>query len=287
MSSPHPTADDLRLALARYDAEARPGAFHTGRYRLRYSTWGDAAGRPLVFVHGLADVPRSFAMLMRPLVEAGFRCIGYDLADSRSDGANLGMYRHPHYADDLVALLDHLGVAQADVLGSSFGSTITLRALAAYPARFRRGILQGGFARRPLLRIERGLARLGRYWPGRMSDLIIRERAMLRLEGKPFAGCAPEVLRFLLHNSGQSSIRAVARRALLLDRLDLRPLLPTIAHPVLMIGGDRDTIVPRRWEAEVEAGLKNVRRVELSPCGHYPQYTLPRLMAEAVREFLA
>jgi alpha-beta hydrolase superfamily lysophospholipase len=129
-----PTADDLRRALARYDAEARPGAFHTGRYRLHYATWGDTAGRPLVFVHGLADVPRSFAMVMRPLVEAGYRCVGYDLADGRDDGANLGMYRHPHYADDLVALLDHLHIAQADVLGSSFGSTVTLRALATYPA---------------------------------------------------------------------------------------------------------------------------------------------------------
>jgi pimeloyl-ACP methyl ester carboxylesterase len=53
-----------------------------------------------------------------------------------------------------------------------------------------------------------------------------------------------------------------------------------------MVGGDIDRIVPRQWEAEVEEGLPDVRRVEFSPCGHYPQYTHPRRLAEVVREFL-
>ena len=76
--------------------------------------------------------------------------------------------------------------------------------------------------------------------------------------------------------------------AIALDiRLDLRPLLPSVPHPVLMIGGDRDTIVPRRYEAEVEAGLPDVRRVEFAPCGHYPQYTLPDATAEELARFWA
>ncbi len=53
-----------------------------------------------------------------------------------------------------------------------------------------------------------------------------------------------------------------------------------------MIGGDRDTIVPRECEREVELGLPDVRRHELSECGHYPQYTRPHQTAEAMAEFL-
>ncbi|OWK45123.1 alpha/beta fold hydrolase [Fimbriiglobus ruber] len=287
MHSPHPTAADLARAVARYDAETRPGVLQTPRYRLRYVSWGKPTERPLVFVHGMADQPRSFAMLMSQLVDAGFWCVGYDLANGASDGAVLGMYKHRDFAADLIALLDHLGAKTVDALGSSFGSTIVLRSLATYPDRFRRAVLQGGFARRPLNRFERGLCRLGRYWPWTMGQLIIRERMMLRYDGPAFDGCPPEVFQFLLQCSGATPARAAARRTLIIDKLDLRPFLPTIPHPVLMIGGDRDAIVFREFEADVERGLKNVRRVEYSPCGHYPQYTMPGPMAAEMKDFLA
>lgn len=279
------TAADLHESLARFDAETVPGSFRTPRYQLRYVTWGDAEKPPIVIVHGLCDLPRSFAMLMRRFVDAGFRCVSYDLADGHGDGANLGMYRHRDFAADLIALLDHLEIETTDILGSSFGSTVTLRALAEYPDRFRRAVLQGGFPRRPLMRIERGLSRIGRYWPWRMGDLPIRQSVMAKLEKPSFSGADPAVFRFLLGNSGQTPIRAACRRALILDKLDLRPLLPRIPHPVLMIGGDRDTIVPRHLESDVETGVRTIRRVEYSPCGHYPQYTLPGPMSDEILRF--
>ncbi|HET6572337.1 MAG TPA: alpha/beta hydrolase [Fimbriiglobus sp.] len=287
MSPPFATASDLNAALARYDAEAARGAVHTGRYRLRYVVWGESDRPPLVFVHGLSDRARSFAMVMARLVDAGSRCVGYELPNGLDDGANLGMYKHPHLVADLIALLDHLGIDNADLIGSSFGTTVALRALATHPGRFRRGVLKGGFARRPLRWTERGLARLGRYWPWRLGQLPGYRQVMARLEGQGFSHCPPEVFRFLLACGGAAPARAVARRALMLDTLDLRPLLPAVPHPVLMIGGDRDGIVPRWCEEEVERGLKDVRRVELTPCGRYPQYTLPGATAEAITGFLA
>jgi pimeloyl-ACP methyl ester carboxylesterase len=278
------TAAELTSALARYDAEAVPGSLRTPRYRLRYTTWADGP-RTLVIAHGMCDLARSFAVLTAHLA-GEFRCVGYEVADGRGDGANLGAYRHSDFAHDLIALLDHLGIERADVLGSSFGSSIAMRTAWLYPDRVRRVVLQGGFARRPLLRIERGLSRVGRYWPWRMGDLPIRDTAMRRLEAEAFASAPPEVFDHLIANSGRTPVRAAARRTLIIDKLDLRPLLPHIRHPVLMVGGDRDRIVPRRYEAEVEAGLPDVRRVEFSPCGHYPQYTHPGPMADAVRRFL-
>jgi pimeloyl-ACP methyl ester carboxylesterase len=280
------TTAELSAALARCDAEATRGAVHTGRYRCRYVVWGESDRPPLVFVHGLTDQARSFAMLMARLVDAGFRCVGYELPSGLGDGANLGTLRHPDLVADLTALLDHLKIGRADLLGSSFGTTVALRALATHPDRFRRGVLKGGFARRPLRWTERGPARLGRYWPLRLGQLPGYRQVMARLEGQGFAHCPPEVFGFLVACGGAAPARAVARRALMLDTLDLRPLLPAIPHPVLMIGGNCDGIVARWCEAEVERGLKDVRRIELSPCGHYPQYTMPGPTAEAIAGFL-
>ena len=81
------------------------------------------------------------------------------------------------------------------------------------------------------------------------------------------------------------SLEEVQLSLVVIDRL--KPEEVTTAMPVLMIGGDADRIVPQWCEAELERGLADVRRVELSPCGHYPQYTAPARTAEAIRAFLS
>ena len=283
MNSPHPTVSDLHQTLARYDREIVGEKFHTGRYELRYFSWG--TGEPVLLVHGMCDTTRSFAMLMMALVDRGYRVIGYELANGKDDDANLGNYRHEDFVHDLVALLDHLNLSETNIMGSSFGSTVTLRALAMFPNRFRNGVVQGGFPRRPLIRIERGLARIGRYWPWRMEDLTIRNTVMAKLEQQQFVGCPNEVFQFLIECSGLTPIRAASLRGLMIDTLDLRPLLPKIRTPLLMIGGDRDALVPKYLEEEVIAGVPSAKRIEFQPCGHYPQYTMPAPMAEAMDTF--
>src|SRR5436309_2539033 len=79
---------------------------------------------------------------------------------------------------------------------------------------------------------------------------------------------------------------AVARRALLLHQTDLRPLLPRIRQPVLLACGDLDPLVNRGCEETLLRGLPQARRIELSACGHNPQFTHPEILAELVRHFL-
>src|SRR5262249_33519590 len=133
-------------ALERFQREARCGVFDTGGYACRYFVWGQ--GPPLVFVHGLCDDARSLVQPIR-LPSQYFRCVAYEPATGR-EGARLGRYRHADYVEDLFRLLAHLRLEQTDLYGSSFGSTIVLKALRQAPERFPRAVLQGGFARRPL-----------------------------------------------------------------------------------------------------------------------------------------
>lgn len=277
------TDAEWRAALAAFDRHAARAAFHTGRYRMRFAVWG--SGPPLVIVHGLSDAVRGFAMVMNRLA-AHFTCVAYELPNGLDDGANLGAYRHRDYAADLFALLDHLKLGRVALLGSSFGTTVALRALADAPSRFTRCVLKGGFAHRPLKWYERFGARQGRYWSGRLCELPLREFALRRADPATWHGCSPLARELFLRCNGDTPIAAACRRAITLDALDLRPLLPTIRTPVLLIGGDRDRIVPPAAEAELERGLPDVRRIEFAACGHYPQYTHPGATAAAVAAFL-
>src|SRR5207237_10568333 len=147
-----PPAPPLAEVLARWRREATFGVCDTGRYRCRYYAWGQ--GPPIVFIHGLADAPDGFVPMAARLSTA-FRCVAYALPTGAGDGASLGRYRPPHLVADLFALLDHLKLPRAYLFGSSFGTTVALRALAERSDRLPRAVLQGGFAWRPLSRAQR------------------------------------------------------------------------------------------------------------------------------------
>ncbi len=270
-------------SLARAAREAARGTLDTGRYRCRYIDWG--SGPPLLFVPGLADDAESFVLLMARLAEA-FRCVAYDLPNGVTDGARLRRYTHADLVSDALALLDHLGVRQAYLFGSSFGSTIALEAMRRQPARFPRAILQGGFARRPLAPAEILLALLARHCPGPMHRLPGRLSFLRRVHGGPFHGRDPAAWELFVHRSNAAPMAAVAHRAMLLHRLDLRPTLAQLRQPVLLVCGEADPLVGRTCEDELLRGLPCAVRVELAGCGHNPLFSHPDVLADVVRRFL-
>jgi pimeloyl-ACP methyl ester carboxylesterase len=273
----------LSEALARFERDAVQGTCATVRYRLPYYSWGE--GPPLLFVHGVGDSCRSFIQPISRLA-AHFRCIAYDLPSGLRDGARLRRYAHDDLVADVWALLDHLGLRQSYILGSSFGSTIVLKAMHARPERLPRGILQGGLAHRPLRRAERFLAFLARFLPGSMAGIPKREKLLLRATGGAFKELFPDVWNHFLDCSGRARLAAFAGQAYMLHGLDVRPLLPAVRQPVLLICGDQDRVVPRPYDEVLLQGLPNAGRVVIEGCGHVPSYTHPEVLAEVIRQFL-
>jgi pimeloyl-ACP methyl ester carboxylesterase len=280
-SSRHPVI--LEEAQQRFRHEAVRGVCDTGRYRCPYYVWGD--GPVLVFIPGISDDARSF-LLPIALLSRYFRCVAYDLPAGASDGARLSDYRHEDYVADLFALLDQVGARQSYLYGASFGSTIALAALHARPERLPRAVLQGGFARRRLAPAEILLARFARYWTGPMRRLPFRAALLRHSHFAPFAERGPEVWEFFLGRWGSPPLATVARRALVVNQIDLRRLLPAIKRPVLLVCGDRDPLVNRACELELLRGLPEVSRVELPDCGHVPQFSHPEMLADVVYRFL-
>jgi pimeloyl-ACP methyl ester carboxylesterase len=275
---------DFNETLARFQREATRGVCNTGRYRMPYFVWG--SGPPLVVIHGLSDTSTSFVQPVWRL-STHFRCIAYDLPGTvRGDGACPRRLTHDDLIRDLFALLDHLQLDRAYLLASSLGATIALKALHERPQRLPRAILQGAFAHLRLRRTERVLAWIGRLLPGTMGGLPLRERMLTKRNRREFASRSPDVMRYFLDRTGRVPVATVGHQARLLDGLDLRPLLPAISQPVLLICGDRDRVVPNVHSDVLMNGLPNAGRIIIEQCGHLPAYTHPEVFAEVVRQFL-
>jgi pimeloyl-ACP methyl ester carboxylesterase len=108
----------------------------------------EGEGEPMVLVHGFAstaEVNWVHPGWVATLTRAGRRVIALD---NRGHGASSKLYDPAAYhsvrmADDVRALLDHLEIDRADVMGYSMGARITAFCALAYPARLRRAVLGG------------------------------------------------------------------------------------------------------------------------------------------------
>jgi pimeloyl-ACP methyl ester carboxylesterase len=271
----------LTDSIAQWRQHAQHGQLDTGRYRCRYTSWGQ--GPALIFIPGLSLESTSFVMAMARL-HSQFRCIGYELPTATD--ASLAGYRHADLRDDLLALVDHLQLDRCYLLGFSFGSTIALAALADQPRRFARAVLVGGFARRPLAWAEVMLAHWLRYCPGRLGIVPGLDTLVRRHNAELFASRPAGELEHFCAEEGRPLLRTVASRALLMHRTDLRPLLGQVRQPTLLVYGDRDGHVPRPYQDELKRDLPSAARAEIEDCGHYPQLTQPDVFSAIIHQFL-
>jgi pimeloyl-ACP methyl ester carboxylesterase len=274
----------LADALRRVEWEAQRGVADLRRYRAEYVRWGQ--GPPIVLVHGLGDSWPSWVLPMS-LLSRDFECIAYNQPSGRGDGARLRSYRHHHLVEDLFRLIDHLDLDRVTLLGHSYGTTISLRAMATQPERIERGVLVCGFARRPLTRLERVLSWFGRYVPGPTAYLPGLRQLLTDVHGGPFTDAPPEILEYYLYRSSTPPMRAMAYWARELDRTDVRDLVPAVRQPTLLISGEHDPLTPSAHQEYLLQRLPNAVMFQISGCGHFPAFSHHIAMVDAVRRFLA
>jgi non-heme chloroperoxidase len=116
--------------------------------KLAYFDEGDPNGAPILLIHGFASTANANWVnpgWLKTLGEAGYRVIALD---NRGHGASdksydVEAYRPWIMAEDARALLDHLGIAEAHVMGYSMGARISAFLAIAHPDRVRSLVFGG------------------------------------------------------------------------------------------------------------------------------------------------
>jgi len=127
-------------------SEIVPRKLSAGPVELAYVDEGE--GDPIVLVHGFASNKETNWVSpgwVATLARAGRRAIAFD---NRGHGASTKLYDPALYhtdmmADDIRAVLDHLGIARADVMGYSMGARNTAFLALAHGGRVRSAIMGG------------------------------------------------------------------------------------------------------------------------------------------------
>ncbi len=240
------------------------------------------AGEPLILLHGGFGLTGMFGALL-PQLAAGRQVIAADLQGHGRTADIDRPLRLDWLADDIAALIRHLGLPQADVMGYSMGGAAALRAAIRHPELIRR-----------LVVVSAPFKRSG-WYPEQLAGMEQISAAFAdAMRGTPmyegYVAVAPHPENFptLCEKMGD----------MLRQDYDWSAEVAALPMPVMIVCGDADGLPPRHaaeffellgggkrdggWDG---SGMSRSRLAILPATTHYDIFSSPALAA-AVLPFL-
>jgi len=185
-------------------------------------------------------------------------------------------------ADDVVALMDHLGIESAVLAGMSQGGFLSMRAALAHPDRVDGLILLSTQAGVELPETHAGLADMAEHW---QSDEPLGE------VGDFFAdvilGDSPAVGQWLMTWNSRRDAQIEHSVRALLERDDISSRIGEIQCPALVVHGREDQAITLDRAEFLASNLPDCRAfVTIPSAGHAPNITHPAEVNQAIADFL-
>lgn len=187
------------------------------------------------------------------------------------------------YADDLLALLDHIGLGQVVVCGLSMGGYISFAMLKKAPERVKGLILAD--TRAGADSVE---GREGRLVQARKAEtegvLAVGEPMLSKLVAPHAPTALFEKLRTIMSSNSPAGVAAALRS--MAARPDSSGFLDIINIPTLIIVGSEDILTPPAEAHGMHTRIKNSIMVEIPGVGHLSNLEAPEVFHAALVGFL-
>lgn len=272
---------------------------------IAYETFGDPGGRPLLLVMGLGTQMVAWhEEFCGALVDLGFHVVRYDNRDTGLSThlddapppdvmAALGgdtssaSYMLEDLADDAVALLDHLGIDRAHVVGASMGGMVAQTVAIRHPARVASlASIMSTPAPAVGSATPEAMAALLAPPATNRDEALQRARATYEVIGSPGY---PLDVAWLETISGEAYDRAydpagMARQLVAIHASgDRTPALRALRVPTLVVHGDADPLVQVAGGHATAEAVPGAELLVLEGMGH----NLPRELWPQITEAIA
>ena len=232
-------------------------------------------GAPVVLLHGSGPGVSAWTNWKRVMPEFArdFRVIAPDMAGFGYTERNPDLeYDIKLWVKHLIAFLDALGIEKANLIGNSFGGSLSLAAAARFPDRFDRIVLMGtpcdkfmmtpglraGWDYQPSRENMRAAMAHFPYDPSFITDELVEDRYQTSL----IPG-AQEGLRKLLakpNEEGETPLSGMPAK-----------VVANIEHATLVLHGREDKVVPVEMGILLARSMPNAELHMFGRCGHWVQ----------------
>ena len=246
-------------------------------------------GFPVLLIHGSGPGVTAWAnwrgiipQLARTRRVLAPDMLGFGYSERPADG----QYNQQRWVEHAIGVLDALGIAQADIVGNSFGGGLALALAIRHPDRVRRLVLMGSVGVR--FPLTEGLDQTWGYTPSldnmrHLLDLFAYDRsrvtdelAKLRYEASIRPGFQ-ESFAAMFPPPRQNGVDDLAS-----SEEEIRAL----PHEALVIHGREDRIIPLQASQTLAQWLNHSQLHVFGQCGHWTQIEHADRFARLVEDFL-
>jgi pimeloyl-ACP methyl ester carboxylesterase len=252
----------------------------------------DGTGDPLLLLNGGMMTMAAWDGIVARLA-SGYRVIRCDF---RGQLASLALGGPPPtldgHATDLLTLLDHLGVPRAHVVGASFGALVGIVLAASQPDRVQTLVAANATdAITPDDRLEgEPLRRAVRDAAGGGDGRVVLDLMAPRTFSDAWMAASAaeyEVRRARFGSLPAAWFAGIDGLLGALEHADLRPLLPRLSMPTLVVAAERDRTFPPARSQALAAGIAGASLVIVPGAAHALVAENPAAFVEAILPFLA
>ena len=242
------------------------------------------AGLPIVFIHAFPLNRTMWAPQVSALVER-CRCIAVDLRGF-GETALAEPVSMDQYADDVVAVMDKLGVERAIVAGCSMGGYTAFALWRRHPGRVRALVLADTKATADT--DEARAKRVALIETARtQGSTAVANLQIASLIGKTAREKQPDTYDAVHRMIAQTKPEAIAAALVaMMQRPDSTPTLATITVPTLVIVGDEDVPTPVKDARAMHQGIPGSRLEIVAGAGHLANLERPAAFNHLMTEFV-
>ena len=232
------------------------------RQMVHYEVFGH--GRPVIFLHGWLGSWRYWFPTMERVAEH-FRTYSFDFWGFGESRRKSTYESIQNYSDQVIRFLDELGIDRVLLVGHSMGGMVALKTAINHPRRISRVAAVGapivGDSLSWLLKLtDRPI----------MADAFARVPWFRRFMFSQFLGETNDPhVHEILDDSVKSSSTTLRNAVGSMWRTDLRPELPRLAVPAMIVHGGRDAIVHPN-QADLFDNIPTAEVVVMPESRHFP-----------------
>jgi pimeloyl-ACP methyl ester carboxylesterase len=259
--------------------------------RLYYELTGPDDGPTVLQLGGGLFGRHNFGLVNDGLRDRGFRLLAFDARGYGASSCPREAYTIEGWAADGAALLDALDLDRVLVHGTSMGGMIAIAFTALYPERTIAACADVAFAKPDVYR--RTLFRVWRRMTEAMPWDDFSDHVTTQAVGAAFMESqeGENIFQLVRDIVGLNDPYTVRQACLAMENMDLSPLVPKIARPLLMTNGTHDVLCPpdlapsglgARKMAEMN---EHIEIVEFPDIGHADLVECPADAVRIVSEF--
>lgn len=233
------------------------------------------SGPGLVLAHGAGGgAVSNWTPILDGLAEH-FTVVAPDYPGSGTNPRSTEPLQVERLAEDVVATAVAAGLEEFAIAGYSLGTAVAVTAAVRHPARVNRLALIAG-----LTHADPWLRQVVRVWQPllKADPTLLGHFSLLMAVGTQ--NLPEEIPDELARTVAASLAPGVAEQFELVSRVDIRPLLPEVAVPTLVVATGQDTLTPPYFSQALAEEIRDAKLVQISAGHNVFTEAGPELLAE-------